>query len=72
MITDPPHSSSIFQVVDVLLFERFKAAKKHFVRDTPVSASLDQVRRGFRADGHATTNTIVRGSWGKAGLGFTQ
>jgi hypothetical protein len=72
VITYPPHSSQIFQVLDVLLFGRLKAAKKYFIRDAAVSPQLDHVMRAFRPHEQATTSSTVRESWEKAGLRFTQ
>jgi hypothetical protein len=68
IITYPPHSSQIFQVLDVLLFGRLKSAKKHLVRDLSISPQLDHVMRVFRASEQATTSMMIRSSWEKGWL----
>jgi hypothetical protein len=70
LITYPPHTSHIFQVLDTLLFGRLKAAKKHILRDLSLGRDLDHVLRTFRAYELATTSLTIRSSWEKAGFGF--
>lgn len=70
LITYPPHTSHIFQVIDLLLFGRLKAIKKQFLRDLTLGRDLDHAMRIFRAYEQATTNLIVRSSWEKAVFGF--
>jgi hypothetical protein len=70
LITYPPHSSHIFQVLDVLLFGRLKSAKKYLRRDTSQVPIVDHVMRVFRAYEQAMTTTTIRSSWQKAGFGY--
>jgi hypothetical protein len=69
LMTYPPHSSHIFQVLDVLLFGRLKSAK-YLARDPNLSPQVDHAMRVFRAYEQATTSTTVQGSWQKASFGF--
>jgi hypothetical protein len=70
LITYPPHTSHIFQVLDILLFGQLKRIKKHLVRDLTLGRDLDHIMRIFRAYELATTSVMVRSSWEKAGFGF--
>jgi hypothetical protein len=72
LITYPPHTSHIFQVLDVLLFGRLKLAKKHLSRNDDLDPQVDHAMRVFRAYEIATTSTTVRSSWEKAGFGFVK
>jgi hypothetical protein len=72
VMTCPLHSSQIFQLLDLLLVGRFKAAKKHPMRDPTVSPRRDHVMRLFRADELASINSTVGGSWEKIGFDFTR
>jgi hypothetical protein len=72
LLTYPPHSSHVFQVLDVLLFGNLKSAKKYLPRDTSASPIVDHVLRVFRAYEQVTTSTTVRASWQKAGFGFVR
>jgi hypothetical protein len=70
LITYPPHTSHIFQVLDLLLFGRLRAIKKQVLRDLTLGRDFDYVMRIFRAYEQVTTSVIVRSSWEKAGFGF--
>jgi hypothetical protein len=70
VLTYPPHTSHLFQVLDVLLFGRLKAAKKYLPRGEIPSPQVDHVMRVFRAYEMATTSTTIRSSWERAGFGF--
>jgi hypothetical protein len=72
LITYPPHTSHIFQVIDTLLFGRLKAEKKCLLRNLNLGRDLDHVMRIFRAYELATTSLTVRSSWEKTGFGFEQ
>jgi hypothetical protein len=63
VITYAPHTSHIFQVLDVLLFARLKAAKKYVPRDGTALAVINYLVRIFKAYETITTSTMVRGSW---------
>jgi hypothetical protein len=59
VITDPPRSSQIFQVLDL-------------TRDPTVSPQLDHVMSLFRLYEQASINSTVLGSWEKTGFDFTR
>jgi hypothetical protein len=64
VITYPLHISYLFQVLDLLLFERLKAAKKYIPRADPTDT--DHPVRIFKAYELVTASTTVRASWKKA------
>jgi hypothetical protein len=70
VITYPPDTSQRFQVLDLLLFGRLKAAKKYIPRVDVDLTDTDHFVRIFKADELVTTNTIVRASWKKAGFEY--
>jgi hypothetical protein len=47
MITYPPHTSYIFQVLDVLLYGLLKRSKKFPMRDDGLDAHVDHILRLF-------------------------
>jgi hypothetical protein len=72
LITYPPHTSHIFQVLDTLLFGRLKAKKKRFLCDLNLGCDVDHVMRIFHAYELATPSLTVRRSWEKTDFGFEQ
>jgi hypothetical protein len=72
VVTYPPHTSQMFQVLDRLLFGRLKLAKKHLVRDLEESAQLDHVIRVFKAYELATTSMTIRASFQHTGFDYEQ
>jgi hypothetical protein len=62
VITYPPHTSHLFQVVDVLLFGVLKRPKKYQRRDDGLHKEVDHVLRLFRAYEQATTSATIRSS----------
>jgi hypothetical protein len=68
VITYPPYTSHLFQVLDLLLFRRLKAAKKCIPRTDADPTDTDPLVRIFQAYGLVTTSTTVRASWKKAGF----
>jgi hypothetical protein len=72
LITYSPHTSHIFQVLDVMLFRRRKSAKKYLPCNQELDPHVDQTIRVFRACEIAITSTTSRGSWNKAGFGFVR
>lgn len=72
VVSYPPHTSQLFQVLDRLLFGRLKAAKKHLVRNPEESAQLDHVVRVFKAYELATTSTTIRASFQHTGFDYVQ
>jgi hypothetical protein len=72
VVSYPPHTSQLFQVLDRLLFGRLKGAKKHLVRDLEKSAQLDHALRVFKAYELATTSTTIRASFRQTGFDYEQ
>jgi hypothetical protein len=72
VVSYPPHTSQIFQVLDRLLFGRLKAAKKHLVGDLEEFAELDHVVRIFKAYELETTSTTIRASFQQTALDYEQ
>jgi hypothetical protein len=72
LITYPPHTSNIFQVLDVLLFAQLKSAKKYIPRNDGAPPGIDHLVRIFKAYETVTTSTTVRNSWAKAGFEHCQ
>jgi hypothetical protein len=72
VLTYPPHTSHIFQVLDVLLFGILKRAKKHQCRDDELPAQIDHVLSLFRAYEQATMSTTVRASWIRTGFQYEE
>jgi hypothetical protein len=70
VITYPPHTSHLFQVLDILLFGILKRAKKYQRRDDTMRREVDHVLRLFRAYEQATASSTVRASWVKTGFDY--
>jgi hypothetical protein len=70
LLTYPPHTSHIFQVLDRLLFGCRKSAKKRILRDLSLGRDLNHVMRIIRAYESSTTSLTVRSSWEKTGFEF--
>jgi hypothetical protein len=70
VITYPPHTSHLFQVLDVLLFGVLKRAKKYQRRDDTLRKDVDHVLRLFRAYEQATPSTTIRASWQRTGFEY--
>jgi hypothetical protein len=68
VITYPPHTSHLCQVLDLLLFGQLKAAKKYIPRADADPTDSGHLVRIFKAYELVTTSTIVRASWKKAGF----
>jgi hypothetical protein len=65
-----PHTSHIFQVLDVLLFRILKKAKKYPRRDDTARREVDHVLRLFRAYEQATSSVTIKASWLKTGFDY--
>jgi hypothetical protein len=63
VITSPPHTSHLFQVLDLLLFGRLKAAKRYIPRADAYSTGTDHLPRIFKVYELVMTNMKVRVSW---------
>jgi hypothetical protein len=72
VLTHPPHTSHIFQALDVLLFGVLKRAKKNQHCDDGLPAQVDHVLHLFGAYEQATTSTAVRASWVKTGCQYAE
>jgi hypothetical protein len=70
VVTYPPHTSHIFQVLDVLLFGRLKSAKKYLPRNDGAPSQIDHLVRIFKAYEMVTTSSTIRASWVKAGFEY--
>jgi hypothetical protein len=65
-----PHTSHPFQVLDLLLFGRLKAAKKYISRVHADPTDTDHLVRIFKPYELVSTSTTVRDSWKKAGFEY--
>jgi hypothetical protein len=72
VVTCPPHTSHVFQVLDGLLFGVLKRAKNNQRRDDELPAQGDHVLRLFRIYEQATTSMTVRVLWVKTGFQYEE
>jgi hypothetical protein len=72
VLTCPPHTSDLFQVLDVLLFGRMNVFKKYLPKDDNEDREIDHILRIFRAYEGVTTSMMIRASWEKAGFSYHQ
>jgi hypothetical protein len=72
LITYPPLTMPISQVLDVLLFGRLKSANKYLPRDDNQDPQVDHAMRDFLTYEIVTTSNTVRGSWEKADFGLVK
>jgi hypothetical protein len=70
--TYTPHTSHLFQVLDVLLFGRLKAFKKYLPKDNNEDREIDHILRISRAYERIITNMMIRASWERAGFSSRQ
>jgi hypothetical protein len=70
IITYPPHTSRLFQVLDLLLFGRLKAVKKYIPRADADPIDTDHLVKIFKTYELVTISTTVRASWKKAGFEY--
>jgi hypothetical protein len=68
----PPHTSHLFQVLDVLLFGRLKVFRKYLPKGDNEDREIDHILRTFRAYEAVTTSMMIRASWEKAGFSYYQ
>jgi hypothetical protein len=71
-LTYPPHTSHIFQVLDLVLFGNLKRCKQYQTRDENEDREVDHIIRIFKAYETVTTSMTVRVCWEKAGLTYQQ
>jgi hypothetical protein len=72
VITYPPHTSGIFQVLDRLVFGVLKVAKRGVSKDIELVSVIDHARRVFVAYERATCSETIRGSWGHTGFDYVK
>jgi hypothetical protein len=60
IITFPPHTSGIFQMLDLVFFGIFKQTKRGIWRDPSVNCMQDHAQRMFRAFETAAVSSTVR------------
>jgi hypothetical protein len=70
VLSYPPHTSNLSQVLDLQLFGCLKSAEKYLPRNDHPSASINHIIRIFKAYETVTTSTIVRSRWEKAGFEY--
>ena len=63
VITYPSHTSHIFQVVDLILFDVLKVHKKYFKKNDQIPPKIDHLYRIFQAYEQSTYSTSVRSTF---------
>jgi hypothetical protein len=72
VLSYPPHTSNLFQLLDPLPFGGLKSAKKSMPRNDREPGSIDHIIRIFKADETETTSTMVGSCWEKAGFEYAK
>jgi hypothetical protein len=72
IITFPPHTSGIFQMLDLVFFGVFKQTKRRLNKDESIHVTEDHARRMFRAFEAAGASETVRGSFRHAGFNYSK
>ena len=70
VISNPSHTSHIFQVLDLLLFGVLKAHKKYIRKTDGISSQIDHLYRIFQVYELNTCSTTVRASFKKIGFDY--
>jgi hypothetical protein len=70
VLTYPPHTSHIFQVLDGLLFSLAKRSKKYQIRDDTLPIHVDHILKLFRADEGAMARTTIQAAWRQTGFEY--
>jgi hypothetical protein len=70
VLTYPPHTSHIFQVLDVLLFGLVKRWKNYQICDDTLPIHVDHILRLFRAHEVAMASTTIRAAWRQTGFEY--
>jgi hypothetical protein len=65
MIIYPPHTSHIFQVLEILLFGLMKHSKKFQMRDDGLDAHVNHILRLFRAYETVTASITIRAEFSR-------
>jgi hypothetical protein len=72
VITYPPHTSNIFQVLDRLVFSVLKAAKRQVTKDSDLDGICDHIRRVFVAYERSTPSETIRAAWRRTGFDYVR
>jgi transposase len=72
VVTYPPHSSGIFQVLDRLVFSVLKRRKKQVTKETGLDATIDHIRRVLVAYESSTPSETVRAAWRRTGFDYVR
>jgi hypothetical protein len=70
VLTYPPHTSYIFQVLDVLLFSLVKRSKKSQIRDHALPIHVDHILSLFRAYEAAMASATIWAAWKYTGFQY--
>lgn len=70
VITYPPHTSHVFQVLDKLLFGVLKKHKKYIPKNDDWQPLVDHIYRTFHAYELSTCSTTIRSSFIKTGFEY--
>jgi hypothetical protein len=68
VISFPPHTSHVFQMLDLVIFGAMKKHKASIEKNRDLNPSADLIFRVFRALELATCSTTIRASFQKAGF----
>jgi hypothetical protein len=66
----PPHTSHIFQFLDVLLFGLVKRSKKYQTHNDTLPIHVNHILRLFRACEAAMANTRIQAAWRQTGFEY--
>ena len=70
VITYPPHTSGIFQVLDRLIFGVLKVRKRQIAKNPNIPANIDYLLRIFKAYELSTCSSNVRASFSNTGFEY--
>jgi hypothetical protein len=68
VISYPPHTPGVFQVLDKLIFGVLKTVKRHVAKTDTLPPAADHARRIFLAYERATVSETVRSAWVYSGF----
>jgi hypothetical protein len=72
VLTYPPHTPHLFQVLDVLLFGRLKVFKKYLPKDNNEGHEIDHILRIFPTCEAVTTSMMILASWERTSFSYHQ
>jgi hypothetical protein len=70
VLTYPPQTSHIFQVLDILLLGLVKRFEKYQIRDYPLPIHVDHILRLFREYEAVMASTTIRAAWRQTGFEY--